>query len=63
MTAVAMETLVTLEDIRAAAAVLKGVAVRTPLLQAEALSELLGASIYVKPEVLQRGGEIGRAHV
>lgn len=56
MTAVAMETLVTLEDIRAAAAVLKGVAVRTPLLPAEALSEMLGASIYVKPEMLQRGG-------
>lgn len=51
-----LDTLITLDDLRAAAAVLKGVAVRTPLLPAEALSEMLAASVFVKPEVLQRGG-------
>jgi threonine dehydratase len=56
MAVATMDTLITLDDLRAAATVLKGVAVRTPLLPAEALSEMLGASIFVKPEVLQRGG-------
>jgi len=56
MAVATLDTLITLDDLRAAAAVLKGVAVRTPLLPAEALSEMLGASIFVKPEVLQRGG-------
>jgi len=56
MAVATLDTLITIEDLRAAARVLKGVAVRTPLLPAEALSELLGAQIYVKPEVLQRGG-------
>ena len=45
-------TLVTLADLRRAAAILHGVAVRTPLLPAEAL----GADVWVKPEMLQRGG-------
>jgi threonine dehydratase len=50
------DELVTLEDLRAAAAVLRGVAVRTPLLASGALSELAGVPTYVKPEMLQRGG-------
>jgi len=45
-------TLVTLADLRRAAETLRGVAVRTPLLPAEAL----GADVWVKPEMLQRGG-------
>jgi threonine dehydratase len=44
--------LVTAADIDAAAAVLRGVAVRTPLLPAT----FLGDGIYLKPEMLQRGG-------
>lgn len=53
---VATAPFVTLEDFRAAAALLRPVAVRTPLLPDDALSERLGAPIFVKPEVLQRGG-------
>ena len=49
--------LVSLDEIRAAARVLHGVAVRTPLLPADDLSEQLGGgAIFVKPEMLQRGG-------
>ena len=49
--------LVTLADFRAAAAVLRGKAVRTPLLPADELADELGApSIWLKPETLQRGG-------
>jgi len=48
--------LVSLEAIRAAAADLVGVAVRTPLLPADALSEQLGTPVFVKPESLQRVG-------
>ena len=49
--------LVSLAEIRSAARVLRGVAVRTPLLPADELSELLdGGPIFVKPEMLQRGG-------
>ncbi|MBA3891517.1 MAG: pyridoxal-phosphate dependent enzyme [Gemmatimonadaceae bacterium] len=50
------ETLVSLEDLRHAATVLRGVAVRTPLLPFDALSERIGAAAYLKPEMLQRGG-------
>ena len=49
-------TLVTLDAIRAAAGVLAGVAVRTPLLRADALEEAAGVPVWVKPEMLQRGG-------
>jgi len=46
--------LVTLDAIRAAAAVLDGVAVRTPLLSA---ADVVSAGrVWVKPEMLQRGG-------
>jgi threonine dehydratase len=47
---------VPLEAIRAAAKDLVGVAVRTPLLPADALSERLGTPVFVKPESLQRVG-------
>ena len=49
-------TLVTLADIQSAARALAPVAVHTPLLPLEALGEQLGAPIFVKPEMLQRGG-------
>jgi threonine dehydratase len=48
--------LVTLDDLRSAAALLRGVAVRTPLLPSDALSEAIGAAAFVKAEMLQRGG-------
>lgn len=56
-TAVAARTaLITLDDLRSAATLLRGVAVRTPLLPSDALSEVIGAAAFVKPEMLQRGG-------
>ncbi|OYV67489.1 MAG: hypothetical protein B7Z72_09580 [Gemmatimonadetes bacterium 21-71-4] len=48
--------LVTLAEIRRAAATLAPVAVRTPLLPCDALSELAGTEVWLKPEMLQRGG-------
>ena len=48
--------LVSLAALRRAADGLRGVAVRTPLLPLDALSAELGAEIWVKPEMLQRGG-------
>lgn len=48
--------LVTLADVRAAAAVLRGVAVRTPLLRDELLTDQTGQPVWLKPEVLQRSG-------
>ncbi|MBX3134181.1 MAG: threonine/serine dehydratase [Gemmatimonadaceae bacterium] len=54
--AVATAQLVLLEDIRRAAEILRPVAVRTPLLPDDALGARLGAPIYYKPEMLQRGG-------
>lgn len=53
---VAPSTLVTIEDVRHAAAVLRGVAVRTPLLASETLQALCGVPVWLKPEMLQRGG-------
>jgi len=47
---------VSLESIRAAAADLVGVAVRTPLLPVDPLSDQLGTLVFVKPESLQRVG-------
>src|SRR4051812_22208622 len=51
-------TLVSLSDIRDAAATIRGVAVRTPLLRFDALGERIGATsgMWVKPEMLQRSG-------
>jgi threonine dehydratase len=48
--------LVTLDELRAAARTLDGVATRTPLLPAEAIGERLGVPVWIKPESLQRGG-------
>jgi threonine dehydratase len=54
----ALETLPlpTLEDIRAAAARLAPVAVKTPLLRSPALDRLAGGTVLIKPELLQRTG-------
>src|SRR5687768_9916914 len=48
--------LVTIDDVRAAAKGLRGVAVRTPLLRDEVLSDKTGVPIWLKPEMLQRSG-------
>jgi threonine dehydratase len=48
--------LVTIQDLRRAAEILRPVAVRTPLLFDDVLSEKLGAEIRYKPECLQRAG-------
>lgn len=48
--------LVTIDDVRAAASALAGVAVRTPLLRDQLTSELVGAEVWLKPEVLQHSG-------
>ena len=48
--------LVTLADLEAAAHVLAPVAVRTPLLPADTLSAEIGVPVWLKPEMLQRGG-------
>ena len=48
--------LVDLDDIRSAAAALRGVAVRTPLLRDEVVSDQTGQPVWLKPEVLQRSG-------
>ena len=52
----ASSTLVSLDDVRRAAALLRGVAVRTPLLPSDALDARFGVPVYLKPEMLQRGG-------
>src|SRR5215210_5035100 len=49
-------TLVTIEDIRAAAEILAPVAVRTPLLPDDVLGSQLGLELWHKAEGLQRGG-------
>ena len=51
-----MTALITLDDLTAAAARIAPVAVRTPLLPFDTASERLGAPIWLKPEMLQRGG-------
>jgi threonine dehydratase len=51
-----MPALITLADLTAAAARIAPVAVRTPLLPFDSLSEQLGTGIWIKPEMLQRGG-------
>jgi threonine dehydratase len=43
-------------DVRSAAARLKGVAVRTPLLEFPVLNACVGGRIFVKPEIFQRTG-------
>ncbi len=56
MTVAASTGFVSLEAIRAAAEDLAGVAVRTPLLPVDPLSDQLGTPVFVKPESLQRVG-------
>jgi len=46
----------TIEDVKAAAKRIEGIAVRTPLLRNDALDAALGAKVWVKAENLQRGG-------
>jgi len=48
--------LVTIGDLEAAARTLAPVAVRTPILPADVLTEQLGGPVFIKPEMLQRGG-------
>ncbi len=55
-TTVVSPRIVTQEDLEAAARTLAGVAVRTPLLSVDALSDRFGVPIWLKPEMLQRGG-------
>jgi threo-3-hydroxy-L-aspartate ammonia-lyase len=48
--------LISLYDLTAAAARIAPVAVRTPLLPCEPVSDQIGAPVWIKPEMLQRGG-------
>jgi threonine dehydratase len=50
------QPLVNAADLEAAQRTLKAVAVRTPLLPMDVLSERVGFPVYIKPEMLQRGG-------
>jgi len=52
----ALVALVALDAFRAAAAAIKGVAIRTPLLRSDELDAAVGVPVQVKPEMLQRGG-------
>ena len=45
-----------LADVEAAARRLDGVAHRTPVVTSRTLDRLVGASVFLKPENLQRGG-------
>ncbi len=46
----------TIDDVKAAAERIKGIAVRTPLIRNDALDARTGAKVFVKAENLQRGG-------
>lgn len=46
----------TIDDVKAAATRIKGLAIRTPLLRNDALDAATGAKVWVKAECLQRGG-------
>ena len=48
--------MITVDDVRAAAARLDGVAHRTPVLHSRTLDARTGATVYLKAECLQRGG-------
>ena len=48
--------LVSLDDLLHAARILAPVAIRTPLLRDDVLSERIGVAVWYKPEMLQRGG-------
>ena len=51
-----LETMITLDDIRAAAAVLQPIITQTPTLPAERLSQDVGGRIWYKAETMQRAG-------
>ena len=51
-----MTELITLADLTAAAERIAPVAVRTPTLPCDPASDLVGGQIFIKPEMLQRGG-------
>jgi threonine dehydratase len=51
-------TLPTAADVDAAAPRLKGVAVRTPLINSPVLDAAVGARVFLKAETLQRTGSI-----
>ena len=51
-----MTDLVSLSDLTGAAARIAPVAVRTPLLPCDPVSEQIGAPVWIKPEMLQLGG-------
>ena len=51
-----LATMPTIDDIRAAARRIEGLARRTPLLESPALNKKFGARLLFKPEVLQRTG-------
>lgn len=46
----------TLDDVKAAAKRIEGIAVKTPLLRNDVLDDVTGARVFVKAECLQRGG-------
>ena len=56
MTALSNDLPVRASDVMAAAERLRGVAVRTPLLESDALNARVGGRLLIKPEVLQRTG-------
>jgi threonine dehydratase len=56
MTETIVTELITLDDLTAAAERIAPVAVRTPLLPVDALSATLDVPVWIKPEMLQRGG-------
>lgn len=56
MTTSIPDVLVGLADFRRAAAGLRGIALRTPLVPSDALGERFGLPVFLKPEMLQRAG-------
>lgn len=56
MTVAAASGLVSLDEIREAARAVSGVAINTPLIAVDPLTEQLGVPVWVKPENLQRVG-------
>ena len=56
MTDTLVTELISLGDLTAAAERIAPVAVRTPILPADALSDSVGVPVWIKPEMLQRGG-------
>lgn len=56
MTSIQTRTLVSLSDLRQAQEILRPVAVRTPLLPLEGVTAFGNERVFLKPEMLQRGG-------